>query len=608
MIVPMYKYSFLVYHAGYPGFLKDLKKLGVVHIDKKVTEPTPEMQDLIRHIADVEQAVKKLDWFPVPAESQPSEFTDGEAVFRRVKEIEKEQEYVQHHQARLEKEESQLEPWGNFDWDNMARLEPAGLEFRFYTCPAKKFQTQWTVDHYVSLIDDLKGNYYFVKIDRKGADVSEFSELPGVEQVYPPRSSLNDVRNDLKEVQGKSRQLHDELARMAATSKPLLKEFQNSLRDEWAEMNALQQTSDHVEGKVRIIEGFVPETRKKELDELLESKGIAYIAEEPDPEVKSPILLKNNRFSKLYEVIANLYDLPNSKELDLVPFFAPFYMLFFGFCMGDAGYGLLILVGCTFAKRKMPEMKDIFTLAQFLGLSTIIFGILTGTFFGLSIFNYDIPALENFKKYLIDTDKLFVLALAMGVIQILFGMVVKVLNIKKQQGLTYALSTIGWLVLIIGSGALFGLKKVGVVADPLATTLQYIVLGIAGVLILVLNNPKRNPLINIGAGLWDVYGMSTGLLGDLLSYIRLFALGVSTAILGGVFNSLALNMKPDIPVLGPLVMIIILLVGHGITLFMACLGAFVHPIRLTFVEFYKNAGFTGGGKPYTPFEQHTAKS
>lgn len=226
----------------------------------------------------------------------------------------------------------------------------------------------------------------------------------------------------------------------------------------------------------------------------------------------------------------------------------------------------------------------------------------------MSLFNFDIPALENIKKYLIDTDKLFILALAMGVIQILFGMVVKVLNIKKQQGLGYALSTIGWLVLIIGSGALFGLKKVGVIADPLATTLLYVILGIAGVLILVLNNPKRNPLINIGAGLWDVYGMATGLLGDLLSYIRLFALGVSTAILGGVFNSLALNMKPDIPVLGPLVMIIILLIGHGITLFMACLGAFVHPIRLTFVEFYKNAGFTGGGKPYTPFQEHIAKS
>ncbi|NLX29095.1 MAG: V-type ATP synthase subunit I [Bacteroidales bacterium] len=608
MIVPMYKYAFLVHAAQYPEFLKDLRKLGVVHIDKKVDEPSEEMQELMRHINETEQAIKKLDWFTGSPGDQPTGLKDGPGVFKRIREIEKEQEYVQHHRARLEKEESQLEPWGNFDWDNLQRLEAAGLEFRFFTCPAKKFQTQWQVDHYISLVDELKGNYFFVKIDRKGADVTAFSELPGVDQLFPPQNSLTAIREELATLQGKNKALHDELEQIALQDKEKLKEFRNGLRDQWAEMNALRQTGDHVEGKVRVIEGFVPETRKPELDAYLEEKGILSVANPPDPEVKSPILLKNNKFARVYEVIGNLYDLPNHREMDLVPFFAPFYMLFFGFCMGDAGYGLLILLGTTLAKRKMPAMKDILTLAQYLGLSTIIFGILTGTFFGISIFNFDIPALENFKKYLVDTDKLFILAIAMGVIQILFGMVVKVFNIKKQQGLKYALSTIGWLVLIIGSGAVMGLKKVGLIADPLATTLLYVVLGIAGVLILVLNNPKRNPLINIGAGLWDVYGMATGLLGDLLSYIRLFALGVSTAILGGVFNSLALNMKPDIPVLGPLVMIIILLIGHGITLFMACLGAFVHPIRLTFVEFYKNAGFTGGGKPYTPFEQHAAKN
>jgi V/A-type H+-transporting ATPase subunit I len=131
---------------------------------------------------------------------------------------------------------------------------------------------------------------------------------------------------------------------------------------------------------------------------------------------------------------------------------------------------------------------------------------------------------------------------------------------------------------------------------------------VAGLLILVLNNPKRNILINIGAGLWDVYGMATGLLGDILSYIRLFALGISSAILGMVFNSMAMSMKPDNIILGPLVMILILVVGHGITIFMSSLGAFVHPIRLTFVEFYKNAGFTGGGKAYKPFAEPASKS
>jgi V/A-type H+/Na+-transporting ATPase subunit I len=130
---------------------------------------------------------------------------------------------------------------------------------------------------------------------------------------------------------------------------------------------------------------------------------------------------------------------------------------------------------------------------------------------------------------------------------------------------------------------------------------------VSGILILVLNHPKRNIFMNIGAGLWDVYSMATSLLGDILSYIRLFALGVSSAILGMVFNSMAMSMKPDNIILGPLVMIIILIIGHGITIFMAALGAFVHPIRLTFVEFYKNAGFTGGGKSYSPFAEPASK-
>lgn len=97
--------------------------------------------------------------------------------------------------------------------------------------------------------------------------------------------------------------------------------------------------------------------------------------------------------------------------------------------------------------------------------------------------------------------------------------------------------------------------------------------------------------------------MATGLFGDLLSYIRLFALGLSSGILGNVFNSLAFGMSPDIPVVGAIITVLILIVGHSINLFMSALGSLVHPMRLTFVEFYKNAGFTGGGKGYTPFKK-----
>ena len=107
---------------------------------------------------------------------------------------------------------------------------------------------------------------------------------------------------------------------------------------------------------------------------------------------------------------------------------------------------------------------------------------------------------------------------------------------------------------------------------------------------------------NLGAGLWATYGMSTGLLGDLLSYIRLFALGLTGGVLGSVFNQLAMEMSPDVPVVRELVMIIILLFGHGINFGLCMISSFVHPMRLTFVEYFKNADFEGNGKEYQPFQ------
>ena len=109
--------------------------------------------------------------------------------------------------------------------------------------------------------------------------------------------------------------------------------------------------------------------------------------------------------------------------------------------------------------------------------------------------------------------------------------------------------------------------------------------------------------INIGLSLWDTYNMATGLLGDILSYVRLFALGLSGGILASVFNDLAIGMSPDNVILGPIVMILIFVVGHGINIFMNTLGAIVHPMRLTFVEFFNNAGFQGGGVAYQPFKK-----
>ena len=140
--------------------------------------------------------------------------------------------------------------------------------------------------------------------------------------------------------------------------------------------------------------------------------------------------------------------------------------------------------------------------------------------------------------------------------------------------------------------------------------LQYILYGIGGIAVLGImfyNSPDKNIFLNIGGGLWNTYGMATGLLGDLLSYIRLFALGLTGSVLGGVFNQLATDLTATLPwAIRWLPMLLILLLGHGINFGLCMISSFVHPMRLTFVEFFKNADFEGGGKAFTPFRRKAA--
>ena len=158
-------------------------------------------------------------------------------------------------------------------------------------------------------------------------------------------------------------------------------------------------------------------------------------------------------------------------------------------------------------------------------------------------------------------------------------------------------ATIGWIILLVSMAVSALLPDV----MPMGSTVHLIILGVSAAMIFLYNSPGKNIFLNIGLGLWDSYNMVTGLLGDVLSYVRLFALGLSGGILAGVFNSLAVGMSPDNVIAGPIVMVLIFVIGHAINIFMNVLGAMVHPMRLTFVEFFKNSGYEGGGKEYKPF-------
>ncbi len=599
MIQPMLKYSFLVYHKEYRKFLLDLRRRGMVHIIEKEKELTSEIRDKFDHIKDVEAVIKFLSKREVERKDADCSLSGAEA-FDIVKNGMADLEAKQQLLNILKKEYTLVEPWGDFSRETIKKLAENRLKIRYYTTSAKGFDKKWLAEYPIEVISHHAGQVYFVMLEK--GYLTE--EIPAEEMRAPDRP-LSEIKADIEKTENEIKELNALFDKHASESMNAIDRYWKQMVESVEFDKAIMHTRHEAEEKVMLLEGWVPEKQKEELIQYLDKQNILYAEEQAKEEDKVPIKLENSRFSKLFEPIGDFYELPNHRELDLVPFFAPFYMMFFGFCLGDAGYGLFIVAMAAIFKPKFPKFKSILTLAQVLGLSTVVFGMLTGTFFGIDLINAEIAWLEGVRRFMVDPSQLFYLAIILGVVQIVFGLFIKVVNITRTRGFRYAYSTIGWLILLLGFGALYGLNASGNVSESMYSTLLYVILAVSGLLILILNNPKRNILANFGAGVWDTYGMLTGLLGDLLSYLRLFALGVSSAILGMVFNSMAMNMKPDNIILGPLVMLIILVFGHSITLFMAALGAFVHPIRLTFVEFYKNAGFTGGGKRYTPFKKLT---
>jgi V/A-type H+/Na+-transporting ATPase subunit I len=598
MIQPMLKYSFLVFHSDYRKFLLELRRLGVMHVIEKQKDVPTEIRDKYEHIKDVDAVIRFLTKREITRKDGSCSISGAEA-FDIVKNGMVELEQKQQMLNGVRKEISLVEPWGNFSNDTIQKLLEKRIKLRFYTISSKKFEQKWLQEYPIEIISHHAGQVYFVMVEK--GYLTE--EIPGAEEMRAPDKPLAELIAEKEIIEKEIQELNALFDKHAEESMKAIDTYHKQMVESAQFDTAIMHTAAEVDKKVMLIEGWIPEQSKTEVTSFLDEKNVVYLEEAASAEENVPIQLKNNKFSRLFEPIGEFYELPNHRELDLVPFFAPFYMMFFGFSLGDAGYGLLIILAAGLAKRKLPEYKSILSLAQFLGGATVLFGILTGTFFGINLIEAEVAWLTTFKRFMIDETQLFNLALILGVIQIIFGMMVKVVNITRVLGFRYALSTVGWLILLIGGGLLYVLNSRGMIPEVLYTYVLYSIFGVSGLLIFIFNHPKRNVFMNFGLGIWDTYGMLTGLLGDLLSYLRLFALGVSSAILGMVFNSMALSMKPDNIILGPIVMILILVFGHGITLFMATLGAFVHPIRLTFVEFYKNAGFTGGGKKYQPFKK-----
>ena len=606
MITKMKKLTFLVYHKEYEEFLNSLRELGVVHIVEKQqgAADNTELQENIRLFNRLAATLKLLqnqkhEKNAVIA-TEGGTATRGMQVLDEVDALQTEHGKLSQQLQSYAKEKEVLEVWGNFEPTGIQKLKDAGYIIGFYSCSEGNYKEEWETEYNAMIVNRISSKVFFVTVTKAGQEVDL-----DVEQAKLPAYSLSrlEALYDTTEqaIEGNEKKLVALSETDIPSLKAALKELQSQIEFSKVVLSSEQTAGD----KLMLIEGWAPAYSKVEIEAYLNDAHVYYEITDPMPGDNVPIRLNNKGFFAWFEPICKLYMLPKYNEPDLTPFFAPFFMVFFGLCLGDSGYGLFLFLGATayrlLAKKVTPSMKSIISLIQVLSASTFFCGLLTGTFFGANIYDLDWPIVQRLKHaVLMDNNDMFRLSLILGVIQILFGMVLKAVNQTIQFGFKYAIATIGWIILLVSTAvsALFSSSEL----LSMGGTAYKVVLCISGAMIFLFNTPGKNIFMNIGLGLWDSYNMVTGLLGDVLSYVRLFALGLSGGILAGVFNSLAVGMSPDNVIAGPIVMVLIFVIGHAINMFMNVLGAMVHPMRLTFVEFFKNSGYEGGGKEYKPFK------
>ena len=605
MIVKMSKYAFMVYHREYDAFLTTLRELGVVHVkETNSVLDNAELQALLAERKQVSTAIR----YCKNLNSQTKEVTvapargltkaEGLKLVGKLEEMQEKQAQLQAAKVSLEKDIAYMDIWGEFSYANIRRLKKAGFDVTFFSCPTSKYEPKWGEEYNAFLVNNFQSVTYFVTVTKTGTPIDIDAERPKM-----PDRGLAKLHLAMEQLLDNIKVLNNQLKEYAAEQYNTLVELEKNIQNEFNLSNTLVQTDREAGDKLMLLEGFVPTEEAPAMEVALEKEGYYFQELDIRDGDRVPIKLKNNKFNRLCEPITKMFSLPNYTEFDPTPLFAPFFMLFFGLCFGDGGYGLLVLLACSFFKRKVnPDFKPYLTLFQYLGLAAIIVGTCTGSFFGIAL--ADVPALSKVKDYFVSSDNLMTFSIVIGLVQIIFGKTVAAFKMKAQKGVKYSIAPFAWVFVITALALAFGLPMLNL---QLPETVKTVFIGIAviGLVVAYLyNSPGKNIFLNFGTGLWNTYNMASGLLGDTLSYIRLFAIGLTGAILGGVFNQLAVDMTEGMNiVLRAVCMLLILLVGHAINIGLCTISSLVHPLRLIFVEYYKNAEFEGGGKEYRPFKK-----
>ena len=608
-----------MFHAQYDAFLEKLRNVGVLHV-ATLEEGDANLELVREKIALQARIDKQIETAQAliaaynsakgitpltPAPAGNLSLDEGLELLARFEALQAEAVALHQNVTAAERELQRMAPWGDYSAERLQHLADAGYRIGFYTCADRLYKTEWEEQYNAFVVNDSTNTTYFVTVTHEPiadieAETFEMSKL-----------GSHELQAELEAAQMAYAEKQAEIRNFAVANVEDLRRLTLQV-GEIIDIDRVHiNTVKAADNTVMLLEGYCPTDTVETLEAMLKAEGVYYESAEPTAEDNVPIKLRNNAFIRLFEPLTGMYGMPNYNEYDPTPILGPFFLLFFAMCMGDAGYGiLLILFGLAlkFDKIKIAMFDGMGSIITALGVVTAVVGVFLGTAFGIDLYNAEfVPAALKsvmIKGELMGFDIQMVLALIIGVFHICLAMTVKAICYTQRDGFMANLSNWGWLLLIVGGIATAILAMMKVLSPEITQWVIIAVGAISALGIYIFNDPKRNPLINIGAGLWDTYNMVTGLLGDVLSYIRLYALGLAGGMLGGAFNDIACMILGENPNIGSWIgFIVIIIFAHILNLALSALGAFVHPLRLTFVEYFKNVGYEGKGEKYAPLSR-----
>jgi V/A-type H+-transporting ATPase subunit I len=585
MIVKVKKITFVGLNEEKERFIARLQEIGVTHVSLPMDAVEPaEVARELQKVTEIRKFLSRLS----KKTAAPDLGADYSAICSRREELGQRETRLLSEISVLKKEREILDPWGEFDPQDIAAFRSKGLEVRFYRVPKKIFDTLSLDSAFWLVTRETEGEVAFTAMASSPFDL-------GVPEEKLPAKSLSQIDRDIQSKQTELERITEEYRALSEKVQALV-EAEARLKDDYEYRRVLLNAGPALDHRLFVLTSWSPLSEEELIKKIGEGFTLGHFSEDPAEGEKVPVLLSNRPAFESGEDLVKVYSQPNYNDFDPSGLVLYIFAIFYGMIIGDAGYGLVSLALTAFLHWKVKSTSPLWIrfrrLCYLLSFSVLFFGIISASYFGIFLR----PENPLNKLLLLDLNtkegqnQVMLISVIMGMIHISIALAIKFYRTKD-------LPTLGWII-VIWSGYFLLSSKMGKGEDnPVAMYIAIVGLG----LVVLFTSKSRNPILRILIGLNGALGV-VQLLADCLSYMRLFALGLATMYMCQTFNMLAEMPYKGLPYIGFIPAILILVSGHAINLLLGIMGGVVHGLRLNFLEWYRWC-FEGDGLPFKPFRK-----